>query len=135
MKNNFYFFFLNKIFLKNNDLNLLNDLKKNIIKLYSLKKNYKISNYFLNIVNTIYFLNLKYLNENSILKKNQENIYFFFFNNKFYDKSFLNIIVNDNFLNYNFKNYYFTFFHFNLYSIKKFIYILKLKFFLKKCQL
>lgn len=132
--NNFYFFFINNILLKNDNLINLNILKKKIIKFYYLKKNYKILNYFLNVINSIYIVNLKELKENTILKKNKENILFIFFNKKFYDISFLDVILNSNFLNFNLKNYLFNFFFLNFYNIKKFIFILKLKLFLKKCQ-
>lgn len=126
---NFYFFFISKLFLNDK-----NNFKKFIIKTFYLKKNYKIFNQFLNIINSVFILNLKDLKENEIITKNKENILFFIYNSKIYDINFIDIILNNNFLNNNLKIYYYNFYFLNFYNIKKFIFILKLKFFLKKCQ-
>jgi hypothetical protein len=132
---NFYFFFINKIFSDNSDLNSQNNLNKNILKFFYLKKNYKIFNNFLKVINFIYIVNLKNLKENKIIIKNKENILFFLFNNKIYNINYLDIVIDNKFLNFNFKNYYFSFNFINFFNIKKIIFILKLKFFIKKCQL
>lgn len=132
---NFYFFFINKIFSDNSDLNSQNNLNKNILKFFYLKKNYKIFNNFLKVINFIYIENLKNLKENKIIIKNKENILFFLFNNKIYNINYLDIVIDNKFLNFNFKNYYFSFNFINFFNIKKIIFILKLKFFIKKCQL
>jgi hypothetical protein len=135
MINNFYFFFINKVLFENeNNANTQSSLNSNLLKIFYIKKNYKILNSFLKVINFIYILNIKNLKQNKVILKNKDNLLFFFFNKKIYSINYLDKIIDDNFLNFNIKNYYFSFFFSYLYYIKKFIFILKLKFFLKKCQ-
>jgi len=135
ISNNFFFFLISNIIFDNKEL-LKTLLSKNeLLKLFSIKKKYKILNSLLKNVDFLFFFNLKNLNiNNKILLMNKNNILFFMFNNKLYHNNNLDLILNNNFLKINIKNYYLFFYFFYLYYIKKFIFLLKFINLLKRCQ-
>lgn len=136
ISNNFLFFLISNLIIDNKE-SLKTLLTKNeLLKLFSIKKKYRIVNLLLKNVNFLFFFNLKNLNiNNTVLFMNKNNILFFIFNNKLYSNNDLNLILNDNFLKFNIKDYYLFFYFFYLSYMKKFIFLLKLINLLKKCQL
>ena len=132
--NNFYFLILNNFYFDSKNLNLRFYLKKNLLKFFYLKKNFNYFSNFLKVIHSIFIVNSKKLNGNEFLCLNKNNILFFLFNNKLYNINFLDILINNDIFCFDFKNYYISFFSINLLNIKKFIFILKLNIFLKKCQ-
>lgn len=110
--------------------------KNELLKLFSIKKKYKIINSSFKNVDFLFFSNLKNLDmNNKILLMNKNNILFFMFNNKLYNNNSLNLILSNNFLKINIINYYLFFYFFYFSYIKKFIFLLKFTNILKKCQL
>lgn len=135
ISNNFFFFLINNLIFDNKEL-LKTLLSKNeLLKLFSIKKKYKIINSSFKNVDFLFFFNLKNLNiNNKVLFMNKNNILFFLFNNKLYHNNNLNLILNNNFLKIDLKNYYLFFYFFYLSYIKKFIFLLKFINILKRCQ-
>jgi hypothetical protein len=120
--NNIYFFLINDIIKEKDFL-----FSKNILKFFSIKRNFLIKNYLLKNCNSIFILNLKNIfNYQKLLLINKNNILFFFYNNRLYNNNFLNIIINNNFLNIKLKNNFIFFFNFFFINIKKIIFFIKL---------
>ena len=135
ISNNFFFFLINNLIFDNKELSKTLLSKNELLKLFSIKKKYKIINSSFKNVDFLFFFNLKNLNiNNKVLFMNKNNILFFLFNNKLYHNNNLNLILNNNFLKINLKNYYLFFYFFYLSYIKKFIFLLKFINILKRCQ-
>jgi len=136
ISNNFFFFLINNILFDNKELSKTLLSKNELLKLFSIKKKYKIINSSFKNVDFLFFSNLKNLDmNNKILLMNKNNILFFMFNNKLYNNNSLNLILSNNFLKINIINYYLFFYFFYFSYIKKFIFLLKFTNILKKCQL